>query len=106
MYLLFFSELETDEDDLELDEDSNFYENDGPRVRAKRHLTQYEYMPAKTRCPLLLVADYRFFQEMGGSNIKTTINYLVSNFHYLLSHFFSKYFCCLINNIFSPSECD
>ncbi|CAH0393658.1 unnamed protein product [Bemisia tabaci] len=72
------TELETDEDDLELDEDSNFYENDGPRVRAKRHLTQYEYMPAKTRCPLLLVADYRFFQEMGGSNIKTTINYLIS----------------------------
>lgn len=46
--------------------------------REKRQLDQYEYTPTKTRCPLLLVADYRFFQEMGGSNTKTTINYLVS----------------------------
>ncbi|XP_037945075.1 ADAM 17-like protease isoform X2 [Teleopsis dalmanni] len=46
--------------------------------RAKRQADQYEYTPTKTRCPLLLVADYRFFQEMGGSNTKTTINYLIS----------------------------
>ena len=31
----------------------------------------------KTRCPLLLVADYRFYKDMGSSNTKTTINYLV-----------------------------
>ena len=43
----------------------------------KRQADQYEYTPTKTRCPLLLVADYRFFQEMGGSNTKNTINYLV-----------------------------
>lgn len=49
-----------------------------PLVRAKRQSDQYEYTPTKTRCPLLLVADYRFFQEMGGGNTKTTINYLVS----------------------------
>ncbi|KAJ8984738.1 hypothetical protein NQ317_005003 [Molorchus minor] len=46
--------------------------------REKRQIDQYEYTPTKTRCPLLLVADYRFFQEMGGSNTKTTINYLIS----------------------------
>lgn len=50
-----------------------------PRVaRRKRQADQYEYTPTKTRCPLLLVADYRFFQEMGGGNTKTTINYLIS----------------------------
>lgn len=44
----------------------------------KRQLDPYDqYKFTKTRCPLLLVADYRFFQEMGGSNTKTTINYLV-----------------------------
>lgn len=47
--------------------------------RTKRQADQYEYTPTKTRCPLLLVADYRFFQEMGGGNTKTTINYLVSH---------------------------
>ncbi|GAB6020822.1 hypothetical protein CHUAL_003479 [Chamberlinius hualienensis] len=34
--------------------------------------------PAKSRCPLLLVADYRFYQNMGGKSEKSTINYLVS----------------------------
>ncbi|KXJ69034.1 hypothetical protein RP20_CCG000415 [Aedes albopictus] len=48
------------------------------KSRVKRQADQYEYTPTKTRCPLLLVADYRFFQEMGGSNTKTTINYLIS----------------------------
>lgn len=52
-------------------------EEEKPLVRSKRQSDQYEYTPTKTRCPLLLVADYRFFQEMGGSNTKTTINYLV-----------------------------
>jgi len=37
----------------------------------------YGFSAAKTRCPLLLVADYRFFREMGGGSTKTTINYLV-----------------------------
>lgn len=48
--------------------------------RQKRQADQYEYTPTKTRCPLLLVADYRFFQEMGSGNTKTTINYLVNLF--------------------------
>lgn len=58
---------------MELEED----DEEGQWGRDKRQIDQYEYTPTKTRCPLLLVADYRFFQEMGGSNTKTTINYLV-----------------------------
>lgn len=53
-------------------------------LRAKRQSDQYEYTPTKTRCPLLLVADYRFFQEMGQSNTKTTINYLVRTFCFFM----------------------
>lgn len=64
-----------------------------PKKRVKRQADQYEYTPTKTRCPLLLVADYRFFQEMGGSNTKTTINYLVTlKNHFLFNFFFSFFF--------------
>lgn len=68
------SELEDSEDEID---DSWGMSN--LSHREKRQVDQYEYTPTKTRCPLLLVADYRFFQEMGGSNTKTTINYLVSD---------------------------
>lgn len=70
-------ELETDEDDEDPEDDDKAVAS--PK-RAKRQADQYEYTPTKTRCPLLLVADYRFFQEMGSSNTKTTISYLVSYF--------------------------
>lgn len=65
--------------DHEGDDDDECDGNDhnDNEVRKKRQAEQYEYTPTKTRCPLLLVADYRFYQEMGGSNTKTTINYLV-----------------------------
>ncbi|KAK7066719.1 Disintegrin and metalloproteinase domain-containing protein 17, partial [Halocaridina rubra] len=53
--------------------------NNGPRRRVKRQQAEaYNFSGEKTRCPLLLVADYRFFREMGGSNYKTTVNYLIS----------------------------
>lgn len=93
-----FSELEEDENDNlehkhEQSERDKYLDNieldhnDGPHKpdttsdkdqhkRVKRQ-SDYEYTPTKTRCPLLLVADYRFFQEMGASNTKTTISYLV-----------------------------
>ncbi|XP_053946892.1 ADAM 17-like protease isoform X3 [Anastrepha ludens] len=75
-------ELETDDEEDENDENTRTIhkENGGrnARKRKKRQADQYEYTPTKTRCPLLLVADYRFFQEMGGGNTKTTINYLIS----------------------------
>ncbi|KAJ1521968.1 hypothetical protein ONE63_002298 [Megalurothrips usitatus] len=48
------------------------------KARWKRQAEAYELSPSKTRCPLLLVADYRFFTEMGAGNTKTTINYLIS----------------------------
>lgn len=67
-------ELEEQEDEIE----DVWGDNANRSHRGKRQVDQYEYTPTKTRCPLLLVADYRFFQEMGGSNTKTTINYLVS----------------------------
>lgn len=66
-------ELETNENVTQLHE-----------RRVKRQIDgydAYEPKPNKTRCPLLLVADYRFFQEMGGSDTKTTINYLVNGFN-------------------------
>lgn len=66
--------LELEESDERNDDDTIENHN-----RIKRQADQYEYTPTKTRCPLLLVADYRFFQEMGGGNTKTTINYLVSS---------------------------
>ncbi|XP_018374594.1 PREDICTED: ADAM 17-like protease isoform X3 [Trachymyrmex cornetzi] len=59
----------SEEDDTETDNSSS---------RVKRQTETYEYTPTKTRCPLLLVADYRFYQEMGASSTKTTINYLIS----------------------------
>lgn len=65
---------ELEKDDEEESENHN---------RIKRQADQYEYTPTKTRCPLLLVADYRFFQEMGGGNTKTTINYLVGIYYYI-----------------------
>jgi len=82
------AELETDDDDeLEEPEAEAYGSNDAPpskERRIKRQADQYEYTPTKTRCPLLLVADYRFFQEMGSSNTKTTISYLVNCKSFLL----------------------
>ncbi|CAL4094030.1 unnamed protein product, partial [Meganyctiphanes norvegica] len=46
-------------------------------TRVKRQQAEaYNFNGEKTRCPLLLVADYRFFREMGGQSYKTTVNYL------------------------------
>lgn len=83
-------ELETDDEDEEDEEVKaeaygGFFQKTldnltgGGVKRKKRQADQYEYTPTKTRCPLLLVADYRFFQEMGSSNTKTTISYLVNS---------------------------
>jgi len=47
--------------------------------RTKRQVTGELFLDMRqTRCPLLLVADYRFYNEMGGGNSKTTVNYLIS----------------------------
>ncbi|XP_066598039.1 ADAM 17-like protease [Prorops nasuta] len=60
------------------DEDNSNFIREKEHNRVKRQTETYEYTPTKTRCPLLLVADYRFYQEMGSSSTKTTINYLIS----------------------------
>lgn len=76
-------DVESDHEQLEKDkylEDVYLNTTDITQTNKKRVKRQsdYEYTPTKTRCPLLLVADYRFFQEMGASNTKTTISYLVN----------------------------
>ncbi|OWR44118.1 ADAM 17 protease [Danaus plexippus plexippus] len=73
------SKQEQSEKDKYFDQNQNSHvkESSGAKKRIKRQ-SDYEYTPTKTRCPLLLVADYRFFQEMGASNTKTTISYLIS----------------------------
>lgn len=84
---LFLVEAEDEEDEwvegYEPPEGAVLYEPEddtqGTRRRVKRQQAEaYNFNGEKTRCPLLLVADYRFFKEMGGSNYKTTVNYLVS----------------------------
>lgn len=76
-YQLGRDELEREQEEEEEEEVEEDYLN-STSSRKKRQADQYEYTPTKTRCPLLLVADYRFYQEMGASNTKTTINYLVN----------------------------
>uniref|UniRef100_A0A8C8FP56 ADAM metallopeptidase domain 17b n=1 Tax=Oncorhynchus tshawytscha TaxID=74940 RepID=A0A8C8FP56_ONCTS len=44
-----------------------------PLVREKRQVHDHR----KNTCPLLLVADHRFFQEMGRGEESTTLNYLI-----------------------------
>lgn len=54
------------------------------RNREKRQaIDPYNWEPVQTRCSLLLVADFRFYENMGGRNLKGTINFLV-NTHYTL----------------------
>lgn len=83
--------------DYTLNDEGDFEEDDTKKndssSRVKRQTETYEFAPTKTRCPLLLVADYRFYQEMGASSTKTTINYLVH-----LSLVVYSYLCTLICN--------
>uniref|UniRef100_A0AAZ3NUR6 ADAM metallopeptidase domain 17b n=1 Tax=Oncorhynchus tshawytscha TaxID=74940 RepID=A0AAZ3NUR6_ONCTS len=48
-------------------------EEEEPLVREKRQVHDHR----KNTCPLLLVADHRFFQEMGRGEESTTLNYLI-----------------------------
>ena len=75
------------EDDSNLDDHETEFLGGGEKwesqesmqSRIKRQATGELYMDLRqTRCPLLLVADYRFFSEMGGGSSKTTVNYLIS----------------------------
>ena len=66
---------EDDEDEPhEIIEDNLILSN-----RTKRQTSGELFLDLRqTRCPLLLVADYRFYKEMGGGSSKTTVNYLIS----------------------------
>ncbi|XP_053192874.1 disintegrin and metalloproteinase domain-containing protein 17 [Scomber japonicus] len=48
-------------------------EGEEPVIREKRQLHDHK----KNTCPLLLVADHRFFEHMGRKEESTTLNYLI-----------------------------
>ncbi|XP_075873322.1 disintegrin and metalloproteinase domain-containing protein 17 isoform X2 [Nelusetta ayraudi] len=48
-------------------------EEEESRVRGRRQLQDHQ----KNTCPLLLVADHRFFKHMGREEESTTLNYLI-----------------------------
>jgi len=46
--------------------------------RNRRATSQCTRSKSQPVCPLLVVADYRFYRGMGGSNLQRTTSYLVS----------------------------
>ena len=62
--------------EMKIDEELKLMSSD--HNRTKRQAPEFLTILRQTRCPLLLVADYRFFNEMGGGSSKTTVNYLIS----------------------------
>ena len=48
-----------------------------PTDRESRRGKRSPKYPAKNTCPLLLVADYRFFRNMGQGSVSKTAIYLV-----------------------------
>ena len=74
---------EPEEEDLsktyqKVEEQLEFFSSETNQSRHKRQAPEFLTILRQTRCPLLLVADYRFFNEMGGGSSKTTVNYLIS----------------------------
>ena len=61
-----------------VEEQLEFFSSETNQSRHKRQAPEFLTILRQTRCPLLLVADYRFFNEMGGGSSKTTVNYLIS----------------------------
>lgn len=47
-------------------------------VQKRQAMEPYHWEPVQTRCSLLLVADHRFYENMGGRNLKSTINFLIT----------------------------
>lgn len=60
---------------IDVEEDIN--EPNERFISKRQAIDPYNWEPVQTRCSLLLVADYRFYENMGGSNLKGTINFLV-----------------------------
>jgi disintegrin and metalloproteinase domain-containing protein 17 len=60
-------------------------QEENERDREKRQVayaqtSSAQSSPRKDTCPLLLVADYRFFSSMGQGSLSRTTNYLVASF--------------------------
>ena len=76
------SKVEEEEDEFEnyqkIEEQLELLSSETNKSRTKRQAPEFLTILRQTRCPLLLVADYRFFNEMGGGSSKTTVNYLIS----------------------------
>lgn len=53
-------------------------ENDLKKNSKRQATSQNVPLKKKTRCSLALVADHRFYTEIGNSNIKQTTAYLVN----------------------------
>lgn len=45
--------------------------------RRKRQSNEKNYHFDKRRCPVKLIADYRFFDKIGGGDTATTVRYIV-----------------------------
>ena len=56
---------------------SNVHVSLSERSREKRQSTS-QYLGPRTTCQMMVVADYRFFQNMGGSSASQTASYMVS----------------------------
>ena len=61
-----------------------------PDMRSSRGRRDAGSLPTRIRCGLSLVADYRFFKNMGNSDRSKAINYVVS---------FVLFFCLVCLNI-------
>ena len=69
-----------DEQDIDSDSDDEAEADADARQRQRR--AQPRLTPGANRCYLALVADHRFFKEIGNSNVKLTTAYLVINIPY------------------------
>ena len=66
-------DMDTDNDHLD-----DTFNNRTKRSSYLNSIISDDKSPRLTRCPLMLVADYKFYREMGGGSTKATVSYLIS----------------------------
>ena len=66
-------DMDTDKDHLD-----DTFNNRTKRSSYLNSIISDDKSPRLTRCPLMLVADYKFYREMGGGSTKATVSYLIS----------------------------
>lgn len=77
--------LELDEElhgRISIGSDSEQKSDNDRKSRAKRQSAS-QYLGPKTTCQLMVVADYRFFQYMGGSSASQTASYMIHVIQYV-----------------------